>query len=558
MFGTIRKHQTWLWAIIITLTIISFLFFFSPYSRMDQGRGKANYGTINGEKITEGQFAEAWREVQLRYFFMSGGRWADEDARKMGFDPERETYQWLLLLQKLREANIHVAPDTAAQMGRRMIDRFQSAGITSPSEFFTRVLEPRGISVADFERYLDHSLGMQELLATIGVSGKLISPQEAQSLYTREHQEVSAEALFFNGTNYLAQVNLTPEAVAQYYSNNLSQFRIPERLQVNYVQFTVSNSLAEAEAELTKTNLSSLVDMNFQRLGTNYTQYGATPDEAKAKIKEQMIKGQALVFARRKANEFANELYAKEALLASNLEAVAQAKGLPVQVSLSFDRRSGPLELSTGPDFVNKAFALTTNDPFAGPLVGSDAVYVISLNKRIPSEVPPLDQVQERATSEYKRQQSISLARAAAFAANTTITNGLAQNKAFAAICAEANLTPTIVPPISLSTRSLPGLEERISLSELKQAVFGTEPGKTSAVQMTADGAAMVFVKAKLPLDEAKMKTELPNFLATVKQQRQSEAFNEWFKKESDRGLRDTPVAQPKPPPSMGAAAKKT
>src|SRR5262245_11960931 len=99
MFGTIRKHQTWLWAIIITLTIISFVIFFSPYTKMDYGRRRADYGSINGEKVTEEQFAQAWREVQLRYFFMSGGRWADEDAKKMGFDAERESYQWLLLVQ---------------------------------------------------------------------------------------------------------------------------------------------------------------------------------------------------------------------------------------------------------------------------------------------------------------------------------------------------------------------------------------------------------------------------------------------------------------------------
>ena len=38
MFGTIRKHQTWLWAVIITLTIISFVVFFSPYSKLNNER----------------------------------------------------------------------------------------------------------------------------------------------------------------------------------------------------------------------------------------------------------------------------------------------------------------------------------------------------------------------------------------------------------------------------------------------------------------------------------------------------------------------------------------
>src|SRR5262245_46937809 len=104
MFGTIRKHQTWLWAIIITLTIISFVIFFSPYSKLDNSsRGSANYGSINGVRISQEDFYKAAREVELQYFFRSGGNWPNEEAKKMGFDRERETYQWLLLIQKQQQ-----------------------------------------------------------------------------------------------------------------------------------------------------------------------------------------------------------------------------------------------------------------------------------------------------------------------------------------------------------------------------------------------------------------------------------------------------------------------
>ena len=74
MFGTIRRHQTWLWAVIITLTIISFVIFFSPYSKMNNsGRRAGNYGAINGQRVTDLQYANAYREVDLHTFLMSGG-----------------------------------------------------------------------------------------------------------------------------------------------------------------------------------------------------------------------------------------------------------------------------------------------------------------------------------------------------------------------------------------------------------------------------------------------------------------------------------------------------
>src|ERR1041384_515385 len=104
MIGTIRKHQTWLWAIIITLTVISFVWYFSPYSKMNAGRtGPVNYGSINGERITKEQFDQAVREMDLQYFFRNGSWPTDDEARK------REAYQWLLLIQEQEKMGIHIS-----------------------------------------------------------------------------------------------------------------------------------------------------------------------------------------------------------------------------------------------------------------------------------------------------------------------------------------------------------------------------------------------------------------------------------------------------------------
>src|SRR5712671_1764672 len=126
MIGTIRKHQTWLWAIIITITILSFVIFFSPVSKMNNSRtGPVNLGSINGERISQEQYVDARREISLRYFFMTDGHWPGDDAKKMGFDTERETYQWLLLIQKQEQLGIHVGSDVIAQIAKNMISRFQ-------------------------------------------------------------------------------------------------------------------------------------------------------------------------------------------------------------------------------------------------------------------------------------------------------------------------------------------------------------------------------------------------------------------------------------------------
>ncbi len=44
--------------------------------------------------------------------------------------------------------------------------------------FIKQVLKPRGFEVDDLERFVRHYLGVQELIATVGLSGKLVTPQE--------------------------------------------------------------------------------------------------------------------------------------------------------------------------------------------------------------------------------------------------------------------------------------------------------------------------------------------------------------------------------------------
>src|ERR1700682_4350617 len=99
MIGTIRRHQKWLWAIIITVTIISFVVFFSPTSRMGSGRSHAQYGTLNGHPIRREEYIVAYHEPQLRYFF-TNREWPEEDAkgRQRGFDMNRETRSRLFLI----------------------------------------------------------------------------------------------------------------------------------------------------------------------------------------------------------------------------------------------------------------------------------------------------------------------------------------------------------------------------------------------------------------------------------------------------------------------------
>ena len=177
--------------------------------------------------------------------------------------------------------------------------------------------------------------------------------------------------------------------MAQFYTNHLAEYRLPDRVQVSYVAFEATNFQAEVEQKLSKTNLNDQVEAAYVQYGGDIFPEAKTPDEKKAKIRGELILQQALVDARRQANEFANAVFSQEPVRPENLVAIAKQKGLTVRVTAPFSREHGPEEFTAPGNFIKTAFNLTADEPLAGPIPGTDAVDVIALANQLPSTMMP-------------------------------------------------------------------------------------------------------------------------------------------------------------------------
>jgi hypothetical protein len=546
MIGTIRKHSGWLWGVIITATVISFIYWGAGPSRMSDGSGgraaSGDFGSIYGHKVTQQAYVDARNDFYLYYWFRSG-EWPDKNRNFSEADLDREIYVRLMLDQKANDLGIHVGNDEVVTMANEMLRSLGRNGQAVPlSEFVKQVLNPKGLTAGDFENFVRQTLVMEQLQQAIGLTGELITPQEAAAAYQRDHQELSVQIVFFSASNYLSSVTVTPAAVAQYYSNYLADYRLPDRVQVSYVAFEVTNYLAQARAEWAKTNFDEQVRENFSQVGENYRN-SKSPAEAKDKIREELIHDRAGKDARKDANDFANAVFNMDPARPDNLTTVAKQKGLPILVTAPFAAKFGPEEFTAPQGFTKAAFGLTPDVPFAGPIAGSDAVYVLAFAGQLPSEIPPLDQIRERVTQEYQWREATLLARRAGTNFVRTLT-GMTADNGFASLCVAAGLQPQVLPAFSLSTQELPELGEHTELNHLKQAVFTTPVGKTSDFEATSDGGFIVYVQSRLPIDQAKMNSDLPQYIGYLRRGRQNEAFSEWVNLEANRQLRNTPVFQ--------------
>jgi parvulin-like peptidyl-prolyl isomerase len=206
---------------------------------------------------------------------------------------------------------------------------------------------------------------------------------------------------------------------------------------------------------------------------------------------------------------------------------------LQVKVTEPFSQFEPVKGLEAPEKFNQLAFSLTPEEPIIDePIVGQDAVYIVALDKKIPSRIPSLAEIQDRVTEDYKRVQSREMATRAGQEFYAKVTAALAAGKAFNAAAFEAGQTVTTIPPFSMVARSIPGLDPRIDVSSIKNTAFALKEGETSQFVPTRDGGFVLHVNKLIPVNDAEVKSALPNYLAGLQKSGQSEAFNEWFSKE--------------------------
>lgn len=539
MIGTVRKHQTWLWIIIIAAVVVSFVIYFTPGVSLRPGQvARTQFGEIHGRPITRKDYYAAYGEAQIRLFLRTG-RWADaSEARRLNVDLDRQARERLVLADRMKKLGIVVAD---AEVARWIEANFQNPSQPGSAramyDSLVRELGRHGLTEADLVRFIRHEVGIAHLLELTGVTGGLVTPREAEAEYRRQNERFQAEVAVFSYSNHLAAVQVEPDQLARFYSNRLDFYRLPERVQVQYVFFPLTNYLEQAEAVLARrTNLVAELDALYAQSNPNRfldtNGQVLPPEAAKARLREQLRDQEARWAARRAATELVNELAKLQPPRAEHLATLAAQKNLPVTTTAPFTEVEGPRGVEVPPAFTKVAFSLSTERPWSNPVIGEAGAYVLALLSRFPSEIPPLQALHERVLEEYRREEAIRLARQTCTNFVNTLAEQLAEGRPFSDLATRAGATWISLPTFSPASRNLPGWDRRVSLEQVKLVAANLRPNTPSGVVLTSDGALVLLLKNREAVSDAEVRETLPSYLSELRSQNRFNGFGDWFQRQ--------------------------
>jgi hypothetical protein len=551
MIGSIRKHSKWLWWVIAGLTIVSFVFFMgSGPARNRGGGGEGSFGTLYGHPVTGLEYKQAINDFDLFFWMNEQGRWPQKGTISE-LDLDKQVYLNLMFTMKAKSLGIAVSDQAAVTTAAGMLNSQvfnrnlgnRSGKAVGMDEFVSQVLKPQGLTAADFEHFIRSQMVREQLQMALGLPGTFVTPQEASASYDRDHATVSTEALFFSAPDYLDKVSATPSAVGEYFTNYMADYREPDRVQVNYVWFNLTNYLAQAKAEWAKTNFEETVTNVYLHADPSEFGDAKTPEAARAKIRDALIQRRALIDADQQARDLVTTLFAMDPVKLENLAAAAREKGLTAHLSEPFPQE-GSEEFANVPDLAKAAFALTGDSPFSGEIQGGDGIYIIGLATNLPSSMPAFADIQAQVTKDFELQQATTLARTAGTNFWISASVQAAMGKTLAQIAMAKSLSPVTLAPFSLSSSDIPEIGTHAEPDTFKQVAFHVPPGHLSPLIPTRDGGFVVYVKSVAPPDAAAKTAELPQYTSQMRRERESVAFNVWVNSEAQKEFANIPALQ--------------
>ncbi len=252
MLDFLRKQKrNWGITILLGIIIVVFIAFYGGSKYSD--RGTAEVAQVNGELITQAEFALQYERALQRYRDLLKGSLTPEMIKGLNLKANliEELIQRKLALQEARHLGIVVSDDDLADHLARAPE-FQIGGRFSKDRYL-QVLQANRLMPAQFEEEQRDQLILQRLYGVI-LDSVHVTDAEVRDRYRFEQEKINLAYIKLPVADFVGEVKLTDDDIKKYYERNRESLKEPLKVQVEYLaypyaQFASAVQVSDQEVE---------------------------------------------------------------------------------------------------------------------------------------------------------------------------------------------------------------------------------------------------------------------------------------------------------------------
>ena len=245
MLDVLRKRKrSWIIVFLLGLIIVVFIAFYGGNKFRDPAA--QDIAQVNGEVITQREFAMHYQKALERYREMLKGSLTPELEKSLNIRGTLldELIQKRLVLQEARHLGL-AANDEDLMAAIAQVPDFQVNGRFN-KERYLQLLRANRISPGQFEDEQREQLTIQRLYSML-LDAVHVTEAEVRDRYRFEQGKINLYFIRLPITNYLSEVKLTDEEIKKFYERNREFLKEPLKVQVEYLSYPFERFSSSAQ-----------------------------------------------------------------------------------------------------------------------------------------------------------------------------------------------------------------------------------------------------------------------------------------------------------------------
>jgi peptidyl-prolyl cis-trans isomerase D len=302
-----KRKRNWAILFLLVLIIIVFVAFYGGNKMGD--RATSDIATINGEPISQREFAIEYQRSLERYREMLKGQLTEEMIKGLNLKGNiiEGLVQKKLVLQEARSLGLLASDDDVANQLSK-VPEFQVAGRFNKDRYL-QVLQANRLQPAQFEDDQRNQITLQRLYSII-LDSVQASDAEVRERYRLDQEKINLQYVKLSVADFVSQVKLTDEDIKKWYDRNKESLKEPLKVQVEYLtypfeQFSANAQVSAKEIEEYYQNNQKTKFHRPREAKIRYIALAVAPTASAEEKKAVMAKAEAIVKDARRGKDFA-------------------------------------------------------------------------------------------------------------------------------------------------------------------------------------------------------------------------------------------------------------